>query len=85
MVGVHAAWSNGGVSDEIEQRLAAAVQAVYEFEITVRRCSDLSGRRDELLAELAVLRAQDADEQKDVERLEGLSLARVLASLKGAR
>jgi hypothetical protein len=73
------------VSDNIEQRLTAAAQAVREHEVTVRRCADLSGLQSQVAAEVAGLQAQYADERQDVERLEGLSLTRVLTSLRGAR
>ena len=73
------------MSDDIERRLAAAAQAIREFEVTGRRCSDLRGREDEIRAEVAELRSRYAAQERDVERLEHLSLARVLASLHGAR
>jgi hypothetical protein len=73
------------VSADIEQRLAAAAQALREREVTSQRCSDLGARQDELEAELAALQDQYSAEQKDVERLEGMSLSRVLASLGGSR
>jgi hypothetical protein len=73
------------MSDDIEQRLTAAAAAVREREVTTRRCADLQGRQDTLLAEVAALRAKSALENEDVDRLEGLSLTRVLAALAGAR
>ena len=73
------------MSLDIEQRLAAAAEAVRERELTGRHCADLRARTDEVLAEVAALRARYALEHKDVERLEGLSLSRVLASLAGSR
>jgi hypothetical protein len=78
-------WSNQSVSDDIEQRLAAAAQAVRELEVTRRRCTDLQARQDQLGNELAALQAQYQIEQKDVDRLEHVSLARVLVALKGSR
>jgi hypothetical protein len=74
-----------GMHDEIEQLLADAARAVREYELTCERCRELGSRQDETLAELALLRARDADEQHDVERLEGLSLTRLLVSLRGTR
>jgi hypothetical protein len=71
--------------DDIERRLAAAAQAIREFEVTGQRCSDLSGREDEIRAELEKLRSRYTEQTRDVERLEHMSLTRVLASLKGAR
>jgi hypothetical protein len=73
------------MSDDIEQRLAAAAQAVRELEVTRRRCSDLQARQDHLGNELAALQAQYRIEQKDVDRLEHMSLARILVALKGSR
>lgn len=73
------------MSGDIEQRLAAAAQAVRELEVTRRRCSDLQSRQDQLDNELRALEAQYQIEQKDVDRLEHLSLTRVLIALKGSR
>lgn len=75
----------GGVGDDIEQRLASAAEALREYEVTTRRSAELHRRTGELTSQLAALRARHAREQEDVERLEGLSLTRVLASLRGAR
>jgi len=82
---VAAACSNDGVADEIEQRLAAAAEALREFEVTTQRCADLRDRIEQVDTRLAILRTDHASEQKDVARLEGLSLTRVLASLRGSR
>jgi len=73
------------MSDDIEQRLAAAAQAVRELEVTRQRSADLQARQDHLGSELAALQAQSQQEQKDVDRLEHLSLSRVFASMKGSR
>jgi hypothetical protein len=73
------------MSDDIEQRLAAAAQAVREYEVCGQHCSDLRERQQATAAALSDARLQYAGEQKDVERLEGLSLVRVLASLHGSR
>ena len=73
----------GGVVDDIEQRLASAAEALREYDVTTRRIADLHRRTDEMAAQIAALHAQYASEQKDVERLEGLSLTHVLASLRG--
>lgn len=70
---------------DIEQRLAAAAQANREYELCGRRCADLRARRHEIAAEVAAAREQYADEQQDVERLEGMSLTRVLAALHHSR
>ncbi len=78
-------WSNQSMSDDIEQRLSAAAQAVRELEVTRQRCADLQARQDHVGSELEALQAQYQQEQKDVDRLEHLSLSRVFASLKGSR
>jgi hypothetical protein len=75
----------GGVADDIEPRLAAAAEALRAYEMTAQLCTDLRGRMDEITSQLAALHTQHADEQKDVERLQGLTLTRVLASFHGAR
>jgi hypothetical protein len=75
----------GGVADDIERRLASAAEALREYEVNTSRSTDLRDRMDEMATQLAALRTRHAHEQKDVERLEGLSLTRVLASLRGAR
>lgn len=73
------------MADDLEQRLAAAAGAVREHELTAQRCTELRERIDELAAQLATLRAQQQEEDRDVARLEGLSLTRIVASLRGAR
>ena len=73
------------MSAEIDEQLAAAAGAVHELDMTRERCGHLRARRDELARQLAALQAQAAGEQHDVQRMEGMSLARVLASLHGAR
>ncbi len=72
------------MSDDIEQRLAAAAQAARELEVTRRRCEDLQARQDHLGSELDALQSQYQLEQKDVDRLEHLSLSRVLVTLRGS-
>jgi hypothetical protein len=72
-------------SDDIENRLAAAAQALREREVSSQRCSDLRARQDELEAEVAALRQKYSAELTDVERLEGMSLSRMLASLSHSR
>jgi chorismate mutase len=73
------------MSDDIEQRLTAAAQAIREYELCGQRCTDLSAHRDEVAAEVAGAREQLAAEAQDVERLEHLSLTRVLAALHHSR
>ena len=55
-----------------------------EREIVGSRVAQLRGRQGELVAELDQLRRRHALEQRDVERLESLSLTRVVAGLRGA-
>jgi hypothetical protein len=74
-----------GREDDVEYRVAVAAEARRQHEVTTRRCADLDGRVGELAGELAGLREQLAAEEHDVERLEGLSLGRLLASLRGTR
>ena len=73
------------MSDDIEQRLSAAAQAVRELEVTRRRCADLQARQDQLGSELDALQEQYQVEQKELDRLEHVSLTRVLVALKGSR
>ncbi len=73
------------MSEELEQRLAAAAQAVREHELAGRRAAELAGREQELSGELDRLREEYAVEQHDVDQLEGRSLTRVLSSLAGSR
>jgi hypothetical protein len=73
------------MAGELEERLAAAAGAVRERELTAQRCEELERRLDELNQWLAGLRAEHRAEVDDVERLEGISLTRVLADLRGAR
>jgi len=72
-------------SADIEHRLASAAQAAHERDLTARRCDELQARGGEARAQLTALRADLAAEQEDVERLEGLSFTRVLASMHGSR
>ncbi|MDA8323858.1 MAG: hypothetical protein M0030_29170 [Actinomycetota bacterium] len=73
------------MTDDIEARLAAAAQAVRALEVGQQRHADLIGREDRVSAEVRSLRGQYALEEEDVSRLEHLSFARVVASLKGSR
>jgi hypothetical protein len=73
------------MSDDIEQRMAAAAQAVREFEVCGQRCSDLHARVAAAQADVTAAEEQYAGEAKHVERLEHLSLTHVLASLHGSR
>jgi len=68
--------------DDDLTRLAAAVR---ERELLEPRRAGLSAAILRLSTELTVLRRRQAAEQRDVERLESLSLTRILVSLRGAR
>jgi multidrug resistance efflux pump len=65
--------------------LANAAQAVREFEVCGQRCTDLGEGLSALQADLATAQERYAGEAKDVDRLQHLSLTRVLASLHGSR
>jgi hypothetical protein len=71
--------------DEIEQRLAAAAQAVREYDLCKQQHDQQGAREKAAAADLDAARREHAGEEKDVERLEHLSLTRVLASLHGSR
>jgi hypothetical protein len=70
---------------DIEGRLSSLSAVVRERELLGQRGAALAGRRAALEVELAALHEQYAVEQRDVDRLEGLSLTRVLVALRGAR
>ncbi|MCU7729331.1 hypothetical protein ODJ79_36920 [Actinoplanes sp. KI2] len=69
---------------EIEERLSRLARQLREREIIGSRVAVLRGRQGELAAELDQLRGQHALEQRDVEKLESLSLTRIVAGLRGA-
>ena len=73
------------MSDAIEQRLAAAAQAAHERALCERQRVHLCARERAAAMDLDAAREQYAGEEKDVERLERLSLTRVLAVLHGSR
>jgi chromosome segregation ATPase len=73
------------MSEEIERRLAAAALAAREYDLCGRQQADLQAREHEAAADLDAARAEYAGEEKDVARLEHLSLTRVLAALHGSR
>jgi hypothetical protein len=72
------------VTEDIETRLTALAGLVREAELLRARRAELDHRLTEQAAALAELRAQWAGEVRDVERIEGVSLSRVLVSLRGA-
>jgi len=73
------------MSDEIEQRLTAAAHAVREYELCGQQQTQLRAREKTAEADLVAARQEYAGDEKDVERLEHLSLTRVLAALHGTR
>src|SRR5262245_112553 len=73
------------VDGDIERRLAAAAENIRDAELTAQRANELNGRIGQLTAQVTALAEQSASEQRDVDKLEGLSLTRVLVSLRGAR
>jgi chromosome segregation ATPase len=73
------------MSEQIEQLLAAAAQAAREYDLCRQQHDQQGAREKEAAADLAAARLEYAGEEKDVERLEHLSLTRVLASLHGSR
>jgi hypothetical protein len=72
------------VTEDIETRLTALAGLLREAELLRARRAQLDQRLAEQAAALAELRAKWAGEVRDVERLEGLSLSRVLVALRGA-
>jgi hypothetical protein len=73
------------MSDDIEQRLVAAAQAAREHDLCGQQHARLKAHERAAAADLDAAQQQYAGEEKDVERLEHLSLTRVLAALRGAR
>src|SRR5688572_13019594 len=56
-----------------------------EYELVGRRRDELRARAEELTGQVASLQVQHDAEQHDVERLEGMSLARIWAAVRGSR
>lgn len=73
------------MSDQIEQRLAAAAQAAREYDLCGQQHAELQAREQAAAADLDAARLEYAGEEKDLARLEHLSLTRVLAALHGSR
>jgi hypothetical protein len=76
---------NTSMPDEIEQRLAAAARAAREYDLCQQQQAQLRTHEQAAAADLDAARQQYAGDEKDVARLEHLSLTRVLAALHGAR
>lgn len=71
--------------DEIEQRLAAAAQAVHEQDRCRQQRAELGERERTAAAELGAAHQEYTGAEREVGRLEHLSLTRVLAALHGSR
>jgi hypothetical protein len=73
------------MSDQIEQRLAAAAQAAREYDLCGQQHTELQARERAAAADLKAAQQEYAGDEKDLARLEHLSLTRVLAALHGSR
>ncbi|MFI7546650.1 hypothetical protein [Actinoplanes sp. NPDC049599] len=73
------------MNHDIETRLAALAGLIREAELLRARRAELGGRLAHQEEALGELRERWAGEVRDVERLESLSLSRVLAALRGAQ
>ena len=73
------------MSDEIEQRLAAAAAAARESQLCRQQHAQLKACEYAAQEDLEAAQQQCAGQEKAVEQLEHLSLTRVLAALHGAR
>ena len=73
------------MSDEIEQRLADAARAAREYDLCGAQHAELSARERDAATDLDAAEQGCAGDEKSVERLEHLSLTRVLAALHGSR
>jgi hypothetical protein len=71
--------------EEIEQRLAAAAQAAREHDLCEQQHDALSAREQAAAADLNTAQQQYAGDEQAVEKLEHLSLTRVLTALHGSR
>lgn len=71
--------------DEIEERLYQLAGQMRERELLTARATGQRQWHQAQSAELAELADRYAIEQRDVDRLEGLSLTRVLVALRGSR
>jgi multidrug efflux pump subunit AcrA (membrane-fusion protein) len=73
------------MGDDIERRLADATARLHRYQSTAARAEELAARCERMDAEIAALRSAHAIEEREVRRLDGLSLTRILLSLRGAR
>jgi len=74
-----------GVGKHLENRLAAAAQAVRERARAAARAEELRKLAEEVAGEVAAARARVAEEDRSLARLERLTLTRVVATLRGSR
>ncbi len=72
------------MGEDIEERLAAATAQLRQYQIAMSHVAELRERQRYIEAQIAQLRMTHALEERDVERLEGLSLTRILAALRGS-
>ena len=70
---------------DIEARLAAAAAARREGQLLLAQRRELEQRASQAQGEVDAWRSRVAIDRRDVERLEGLSPTRILASLLGSR
>jgi hypothetical protein len=73
------------MGDDIERRLADAAAQLHRYQRTTARAGELAARREQVEAEIAALASAHAIEEREVRRLDGLSLTRILLSLRGSR
>jgi hypothetical protein len=73
------------MSDEIEQRLTATAEAARAYDLCQQQHAEQCKREQAAAADLDTARQEYAGDEKDVERLEHMSLTRVLATLHGSR
>lgn len=85
MDGQREPWSDDVVADRVEARLTTTAEALREHEIVAQQCQELGRRIDQMNQSLTSLWTAYAAERNDVERLEGITLSRVWATLRGAR
>ena len=76
---------NSFTPDDSEQRLAAAAQAAREYDLCRQQHAQLDERELSAAADLDAAQREYAGEEKDVEKLEHLSLTRVLVARHGSR
>src|SRR5690242_6800756 len=73
------------MTDDLERRIAEVAEALKERDVQLWRRTHLKDRMAGVREEIDKLTARLGAEEADVERLEKLSLTRILASLKGSR